>query len=239
MCYSDSVPEDPYRLDPQDVADPPRSLAAILRCIGPGMILCASIVGSGELIATTTLGAQAGYSALWVILLSCFIKPVVQAEFGRYTIATAETGLAAFDRFPGPRWKVNWIIWAWAVMVTITLFQVGAVGQRPMGRATTDEKGAASFLHHEYTLAHLSLRVAFPGDARLGPSQAEADVEITGIEVPPAVVMSHTPSPFVKVVLFSVLGTVWITYAFAGSCILRIVRDGRRAKGGGFARISG
>ncbi|MEK7406830.1 MAG: Nramp family divalent metal transporter [Acidobacteriota bacterium] len=121
------MPEDPYRLDPQDVADPPRSLAAILRRIGPGIILCASIVGSGELIATTTLGAQAGYSALWVILLSCFIKPVVQAEFGRYTIATAETGLAAFDRFPGPRWKVNWIVWVWAVMVTITLFQVGAM----------------------------------------------------------------------------------------------------------------
>ncbi len=119
--------KDPYRLDPEDVADPPRSLAAILRRIGPGMILCASIVGSGELIATTALGAQVGYSALWLILLSCFIKPVVQAEMGRYTIATGETGLAAFNHFPGPRWRVNWIVWAWAVMVSITLFQVGAM----------------------------------------------------------------------------------------------------------------
>ena len=52
------------------------------------MVLAASIVGSGELIATTTLGAQVGYTALWIILLSCLIKPVVQAELGRYTIAS-------------------------------------------------------------------------------------------------------------------------------------------------------
>lgn len=120
-------PDDPYRLAPEDVAEPPRTLGAILRRIGPGMILCASIVGSGELIATTTLGAQVGYVALWVILLSCFIKPAVQVEMGRYSIATGETGLEAFNRFPGPRWKVNWVVWAWALMVAASLFQVGAM----------------------------------------------------------------------------------------------------------------
>jgi Mn2+/Fe2+ NRAMP family transporter len=119
--------QDPYALDPADVVEPPRRLLAILRRIGPGMILAASIVGSGELIATTTLGAQVGYAALWVILLSCFIKPAVQAEIGRYTIASGETGLAGFNRFPGPRWKVNWVVWAWAVVVSLTLFQVGAM----------------------------------------------------------------------------------------------------------------
>jgi len=118
---------DPYRLDPVDIADPPQTVWAILRRIGPGIILCASIVGSGELIATTTLGAQVGFAALWVILLSCFIKPIVQAEMGRYTIASGETGLAAFDRVPGPRWKVNWVVWAWAATVAMSLFQIGAM----------------------------------------------------------------------------------------------------------------
>jgi manganese transport protein len=119
--------KDLYEMRPEDVSDPPRSFVAILRRIGPGMILAASIVGSGELIATTTLGAQVGYTALWVILFSCFIKPVVQAEMGRLTIATGETGLESFDRFPGPRWKVNWVVWAWAVMVLMTQFQIGAM----------------------------------------------------------------------------------------------------------------
>jgi Mn2+/Fe2+ NRAMP family transporter len=118
---------DPYQLRSEDVADPPTSLVTSLRRIGPGMILAASIVGSGELIATTTLGAQAGYTALWIILLSCLIKPVIQAEMGRYTIASGETGLESFNRVPGPRFKINWIVLAWAVMTLMTMLQVGAM----------------------------------------------------------------------------------------------------------------
>ncbi|MSV27904.1 MAG: divalent metal cation transporter [Bryobacterales bacterium] len=122
-----AVLKDPYRFCPEDVAEPPQSLSSALRRIGPGMILSASIVGSGELIATTTLGAEVGYLALWIIIFSCFVKPAIQAEIGRYTIATGETGLAAFNHFPGPRWKVNWIVWVWAAMACVTLFQIGAM----------------------------------------------------------------------------------------------------------------
>ena len=39
--------------------DAPRSIGAILRQIGPGLILTASIVGSGEVIATPKLAAEA------------------------------------------------------------------------------------------------------------------------------------------------------------------------------------
>lgn len=119
---------DPYQLDPRAIEVPPVTAAATLRKIGPGMILAASIVGSGELIATTTLGAQAGFVALWIILFSCFIKPIVQAELGRYVISTGETGLEAFNHVPGPRlFRVNWIVWIWAAMVMMTMFQVGAM----------------------------------------------------------------------------------------------------------------
>jgi manganese transport protein len=124
---SPAAPKDPYQFHTEDVAEPPKTLGAILRRIGPGMILAASIVGSGELIATTTLGAEVGYVALWVILLSCFIKPAIQAEIGRYTIASGETGLEAYNRVPGPRFKVNWVVWAWAAMVMLSLLQVGAM----------------------------------------------------------------------------------------------------------------
>jgi Mn2+/Fe2+ NRAMP family transporter len=91
-------------------------------------VLAASIVGSGELIATTTLGAKVGYTALWIILLSCAIKPAVQAELGRYTIATGETGLAGMNHVPGPRlFRVNWIVWLWSLMTIASLMQVGAM----------------------------------------------------------------------------------------------------------------
>jgi manganese transport protein len=118
---------DPYALRPENVAAPPFGLWRGLLRLGPGVILAASIVGSGELIATTTLGAQVGYAALWIIVLSCAIKPVVQAELGRYTVVTGETGLEALNRVPGPRLGVSWLVWTWAVVVLLTLLQVGGM----------------------------------------------------------------------------------------------------------------
>ena len=118
---------DPYVLSQEAIEPPPVSIASAFRRIGPGMVLAASIVGSGELIATTTLGAQVGFAALWIILVSCAIKPVVQGELGRYTIATGDTALEAFDRLPGPRAGVNWLVWAWALTVALTLLQIGGM----------------------------------------------------------------------------------------------------------------
>lgn len=118
---------DPYVLTPAAIEAPPPTLGASFRRVGPGMVLAASIVGSGELIATTTLGAQVGFAALWIILVSCAIKPVVQAELGRYTIATGHTGLEGFNRVRGPRLGVSWVVWAWGLTVTLTLLQVGGM----------------------------------------------------------------------------------------------------------------
>jgi Mn2+/Fe2+ NRAMP family transporter len=122
------VVRNPYELHPSEVIEPPRTFAGIMRRIGPGMILSASIVGSGELIATTTLGAEVGYVALWLIALSCLIKPAVQAELGRYVIATGETGAEGLNKVPGPRLAgVNWVVWAWVIMTFLSFFQVGAM----------------------------------------------------------------------------------------------------------------
>ncbi len=118
---------DPYHLDPADVENPPRSFAPTFRRIGPGLILAGSIVGSGELIATTVLGAENGYTLLWLILVSCVVKTVVQNELGRYSIGTGETTLEAFNRIPGPRARVSWVVWLWLVMVILTQMQTGAM----------------------------------------------------------------------------------------------------------------
>lgn len=123
---------DLYTLTSDTVEAPPAALGAALKRIGPGMVLAASIVGSGELIATTTLGAEVGYLALWIIVASCAIKPVVQGELGRYTIATGETCLEAFARVPGPRvpgtgGQVNWLVACWLLTVLLSLLQVGGM----------------------------------------------------------------------------------------------------------------
>jgi Mn2+/Fe2+ NRAMP family transporter len=92
------------------------------------MILTASIVGSGELIATTTLGAEVGYAALWLIILSCVVKPAVQSELGRYVVATGHTGAEGFNVLPGPRVHgVNWAMLAWCAMLMVTFLVIGAM----------------------------------------------------------------------------------------------------------------
>ncbi len=93
----DASPTDPYQLTPDAVQQPPRTLGRIVRRIGPGLILASAIVGSGELVATTVLGAENGYTLLWLILVSCVVKTVVQGELGRYTVGTGETALEVFD----------------------------------------------------------------------------------------------------------------------------------------------
>lgn len=118
----------PYEFHPSEVTEPPRDFFGTLKKIGPGMILSASIVGSGELIATTTFGAEVGYIGLWIIALSCIIKPAIQSELGRYVIATGETGGEGLNHVPGPRFfGANWIIWAWGIMTFLTFFQVGGM----------------------------------------------------------------------------------------------------------------
>lgn len=111
----------------------PRGFWPTVKQLGPGLIVTGSIVGSGELIATTTLGARVGFAALWLIITSCVIKVIVQEELGRYTISSGDTPFQALNKVPGPRWRVSWVVWAWMFMFFGVVFQqggiVGGVGQ--------------------------------------------------------------------------------------------------------------
>ncbi len=64
---------------------------------------------------------------LWLVIIGCVIKVFVQIELGRYTITHGETTLAALDQVPGPRWRVNWIIWFWLAMMVIGFGQLGGI----------------------------------------------------------------------------------------------------------------
>ncbi|MGI9177205.1 MAG: Nramp family divalent metal transporter [Pirellulales bacterium] len=113
---------------PKHTAEPPQTLLESLAHLGPGIILASSIVGSGELIATTTSGAQAGFALLWLIVLGCIIKVAAQVEIGRNTLTWGRTPLDAFDRVPGPRLAGRgWIYWGWAVMTVLIVVQQGGI----------------------------------------------------------------------------------------------------------------
>ncbi|MGE0607885.1 MAG: divalent metal cation transporter, partial [Pirellulales bacterium] len=118
---------DPYAMPVDAVQEPPVSLWNALKKIGPGIILAGSIVGSGELIQTTKLGADWGFQFLWLILFSCVIKVFVQIELGRYAISSGKPTLGALNELPGPRLGAHWLVWWWLAMLLATVFQLGAM----------------------------------------------------------------------------------------------------------------
>ncbi len=119
---------DPYSLHASSIKEPPTSFLGKLRYIGPGFILSASIVGSGELIATTILGAEAGFVLLWFIIFSCVVKVAVQLEFGKHAIGSGESTMATFNALPGPQLgRANWTIWTWLLLMIAKMFQVGGI----------------------------------------------------------------------------------------------------------------
>jgi len=106
--------EDNYTQPLELLEDPPKSWRATLRYLGPSVIISATIVGSGEIILTSSLGAAVGYSMLWWVLFSCWSKSIVQAELARYIVLSGDTYLRAINRvpgrIPGPRGDFSWPI---------------------------------------------------------------------------------------------------------------------------------
>jgi Mn2+/Fe2+ NRAMP family transporter len=105
----------------------PTRVSAVLRQLGPGLILTASIVGSGELIVTPKLGASIGFTLLWFIILGCVLKVFIQLELGRFTLSRGTTTLETMDLVPGPRAVVSWLLWLWLIMFAATIFQVAGM----------------------------------------------------------------------------------------------------------------
>src|SRR6186997_1948310 len=102
----------------------PVDFFGILKQLGPGLIISAVIVGSGELIVTPKLGAEEGFKLLWFIILGCVLKVFVQIELGRYAITRGRTTLEALNTLPGPRILVSWVLWLWLVMYLCLIPQV-------------------------------------------------------------------------------------------------------------------
>lgn len=118
----------PYLRTDDKVLDPPKTLRGTLARLGPGFVLSASIVGSGELIATTLFGAKVGFICLWVVLFSCLVKVAVQIEFGRYTIFSGKTSMQALGDLPGPKFRgTGWAVWLWFLTQLLKTLQVGGV----------------------------------------------------------------------------------------------------------------
>lgn len=121
---------DPYILTSEAAKPAPTTFFRKMKYLGPGFILSASIVGSGELISTTTLGAKAGFATFWVIIVSCAVKVAIQLEFGKQAIRTGETVFTSINRLGGPRFgkqNANWSLWTWLFLWLFKPLQLGGI----------------------------------------------------------------------------------------------------------------
>jgi Mn2+/Fe2+ NRAMP family transporter len=120
-------PDDPYHVTAERILEPPTGWGDSLRHLGPGLILSASIVGSGELIATTALGAQAGFALLWMVIFSTLVKVAVQIELARWTISTAQPALTGYNKVPPKIGPIGWINILWVIMALSKVLQIGGI----------------------------------------------------------------------------------------------------------------
>lgn len=160
------------------VQAPPTDLLGILARLGPGLIIAGSIVGSGELIATTKTGAEAGFWLLWLIIVGCVIKVFVQVELGRDAVVRGKTTMDALGEVPGPRipGRGNWLLWYFFIMFFASLGQlggiIGGVGQAMAISVPLTEEGRAynAYMNNERQLevAQAELKLVKERDAAAG-----------------------------------------------------------------------
>lgn len=118
---------DPYELRPEDAQAPPTTFRGRFRYLGPGLILSAAVVGSGELITTTALGAQAGFVLLWLVIVSTAVKVWVQMELAQWSILSGRTALEGFSQVGPKTGRGSWINFLWILMDFAKILQRGGI----------------------------------------------------------------------------------------------------------------
>jgi Mn2+/Fe2+ NRAMP family transporter len=98
--------------EPRAPRSAPTGLRGLLRNIGPGVVVSGSVVGSGELLVTTRMGAEVGFVFMWGVILACLVKFFIQLELGRQCILRNKTTVQILDLVPGWRFRgTSWIAW--------------------------------------------------------------------------------------------------------------------------------
>jgi hypothetical protein len=74
------------------------------KVIGPGVILVATALGSGEYVIWPFISANLGLVVLWAAIVAVAIQFFINMEVERWTLATGETAITGFTRLWKPWW---------------------------------------------------------------------------------------------------------------------------------------
>lgn len=108
--------------DEQEAVERPR-----WRIVGPGLVVAATGIGAGDLVATMVAGSQYGYALLWAAVAGVIIKIALVEGAGRWTLATGRT------IFDGWRSLGAWATVYFGIYVVVWGFSYGAAAMSATG----------------------------------------------------------------------------------------------------------
>jgi Mn2+/Fe2+ NRAMP family transporter len=101
-----------------------KSQFSFLKLAGPGLVVAATGIGSGDVVSATVGGARYGVVLLWAIAAGAFFKFVLQEGIARWQLATGKTAVEGWAEYL-PAW-VKWyfgiylVIWTVSVSASLT-----------------------------------------------------------------------------------------------------------------------
>lgn len=102
---------------------PPRSWRGLLGIAGPGIVVAATGVGAGDLVAAAKAGAAYGLPLLWTAALGAVLKFALAEGIGRWQLATGTTVLEGWSRLLGAPARLYFFAYfvLWTVIVAAAL----------------------------------------------------------------------------------------------------------------------
>jgi Mn2+/Fe2+ NRAMP family transporter len=109
---------------PTATTPPAAPSVSFLKLAGPGLIVAAAGIGSGDVVSATVGGANYGVVLLWAILVGAFFKFVLNEGIARWQLATGTTILEGWAEHL-PAWVkayfgVYLVLWTVAVSAALT-----------------------------------------------------------------------------------------------------------------------
>jgi Mn2+/Fe2+ NRAMP family transporter len=103
---------------------------SFLKLAGPGLIVAATGIGSGDVVAATVGGARYGVVLLWAIAIGAFFKFVLSEGIARWQLATGLTALEGWAAHL-PAWVKYYFaayLFLWTIAVSAALTNATGLG---------------------------------------------------------------------------------------------------------------
>ena len=105
-------------------APKPAPTVSFLKLAGPGLVVAATGIGSGDVVSATVGGARYGIVLLWAIALGAFFKFVLSEGIARWQLATGQTVIEGWAEHLHASVKIVFgvylVLWTIAVSAALT-----------------------------------------------------------------------------------------------------------------------